>query len=95
MEYWANVQACRGDGRSPSLRREEVAQLAGIGVNTVLFGVLGAIGASAVVARPGHFFTVFGFSPWRAARDLVFSRDAWSSAPTHGFVPAESERPQR
>jgi len=29
----------------------------------VLFGVLGPIGASAVVVRLRHFFTVFGFRP--------------------------------
>lgn len=33
------------------------------GVSTVLFGALGPIGASAVVVRLRHFFTVFGFTP--------------------------------
>jgi hypothetical protein len=33
------------------------------GVSTVLFGALGPIGASAVVVRLRHFFTVFEFRP--------------------------------
>ena len=32
----------------------------------------------AVVVRRRHFATVFGFSPWRAARARVPSCDAWS-----------------
>jgi len=51
------------------------------GVSTVLFGVLGPIGAPAIVVRLRHFFTVFfAFTPYRAARDRVLSCDAWNSA---------------
>lgn len=52
-------------------------------------GALGPIGASAVVARLRHFFTVFGFRQCRAARDRVLSCDAWSSARTRGVVRAQ------
>jgi hypothetical protein len=47
------------------------------GVNTVVLGALGSIGASAVVGRLRHFFTSFtgfGFRECRAARDRVRGR---------------------
>jgi hypothetical protein len=68
----------------PLLRRtrflQEVVELLGLDHVTVLRGRAGPIGASAVPVRPRHLATVFGFSPWRAARARVLSCDAWSSA---------------
>src|SRR3954454_9079397 len=57
-------------------------------VSVVLRGRFGPMGWSAVVVRLRHFWTVLGFSPWRAAGTRVASCDAWSSARTRGVVRA-------
>jgi hypothetical protein len=41
------------------------------GVSTVLFSALGPIGASAVVVRLRHFFTVFGFCGFRSLTECI------------------------
>jgi hypothetical protein len=43
--------------------RNATTMASSAGVSTVLFGAFGPIGASAVVVRLRHFFTVFGFRP--------------------------------
>jgi hypothetical protein len=68
--------------------RNATTMASSAGVSTVLVGALGPTGASAVVVRLRHFFTVFGFTPYRAARDRVLSCDAWNSARRHGVVRA-------
>lgn len=57
-------------------------------VRTVLFGLLGPTGWSAVEPRWRHFAVVLAFKPWRAARARVLSCDAWSSARIGGVVRA-------
>ena len=69
--------------------RNATTMASSAGVSTVLLGALGPIGASAVVVRLRHFFTVFGFRQCRAARDRVLSCDAWNSARRHGVVRAQ------
>lgn len=68
--------------------RNATTMASSAGVSTVLFGALGPIGASAVVVRPRHFFTVLGFRPYSAARERVLACDAWSSARIRGVVRA-------
>src|SRR3954464_4968472 len=80
----------RTSSKGRSVRRRNSTTIASsASVSTVLRGLTGPIGRAAVVARRRHLATVFGFSPWRAARRRVASCDLWSSARTRGVVRAE------
>jgi hypothetical protein len=69
-------------------RRNSTIIASSTGVSTVLEGLLGPIGASAVVVLPRHLETVVRLKPYRLAKAPVVSFDAWSSARTRGVARA-------
>ena len=95
-DAWQRLMAQPERGISPfesssgsSVRRRNSTMIASsAGVSTVLLGLRGPMGASAVVVRDLHFVTVVRLRPYWRARLPVVSFDAWSSDRTRGVVRA-------